>query len=279
MPYANIRGARIHYVDEGSGRETIVFAHGLLWSHRMWDAQITALRDRYRCVAFDFRGQGRSETTAEGYGMDALALDTAELIEQLGAAPCHFVGLSMGGFIGLRLASRRPELLRSLSLVDTAADPEPRKNAPKYAAMALVARVLGFGPLLDRVMKIMFAEPFLTDPARAAEREEMRRRLLAVDVPGAVRSTMAVVTRRAVEAELGRVRTPTLVVHGAEDSAIVMPRARRMADAIAGARLCIVPRAGHTSSIEEPAAVTRALASFLDEQRAPSACASEGCES
>lgn len=264
MATATIRGASIHYDVEGDGAETIVFAHGLLWSGRMWERQVAALRDRYRCVTFDFRGQGQSEVTRGGYGMDELTLDTLALLEHLGLRDAHFVGLSMGGFIGLRLAARHPEWLRSLTLVESAADPEPRANVPRYGAMALVARTVGFAPVLDRVMRIMFAEPFLTDPRRASERDEMRRRLASVDVTGAVRATLGVIRREGVTAELGRVRVPTLVVHGAEDSAIAMPRARRMADAIAGAKLVVVPRAGHTSAIEEPAAVSAAIASFLE---------------
>ena len=107
-------GERIYYVDEGSGPDTIVFSHGLLWSGEMFRPQIDALKDRFRCVAFDHRGQGQSPVARSGYDMDTLTADAAALIEGVGAAPCHFVGLSMGGFVGMRLAARRPELLRSL---------------------------------------------------------------------------------------------------------------------------------------------------------------------
>src|SRR5439155_391619 len=82
--------------------------------------------------------------------------DAAGRTESRRAAPCHFVGLSMGGFIGMRLALRRPELLRSLALLETAADPEPALNKPKYALMGLITRALGTRPLLAPIMKIMF---------------------------------------------------------------------------------------------------------------------------
>ena len=71
----------------------------------MWRFQVAAFRDRFRCVAWDHRGQGRSELTEGGYDMDTLADDAAALIAQLGIAPVHFVGLSMGGFVGMRLAA------------------------------------------------------------------------------------------------------------------------------------------------------------------------------
>src|SRR5438067_12802881 len=103
--------------------------------------------------------------------MDPLARDGEQIVERLAAGPCHFVGLSMGGFIGMRLAARRPELLRSLALLDTAADPEPLLNRPKYAAMAAMSRLVGFGPFVSQVERIMFGKSFLADPSR----ETMRR--------------------------------------------------------------------------------------------------------
>ena len=63
MPIIRVNGAALYYEEHGTGPETVVFAHGLLWSCRMFDAQVALLKDRYRCVAFDFRGQGQSEVT------------------------------------------------------------------------------------------------------------------------------------------------------------------------------------------------------------------------
>ena len=262
MPDIAIRDARIHYVDEGSGPETIVFAHGLLWSGEMFRPQIDALSGRYRCIAFDFRGQGRSAVTRSGYDMDTLADDTRALIEQLGAAPCHFVGLSMGGFIGMRLAARHPRLIASLALLATAADREPRANVPKYTLLSAVARTVGLGRVVKPVMKVMFGATFLADPAREAEREARRRDLSSVDRVGAVRATWAVITRLPIEDELARITAPTLVLSGEGERAVVPARSRRTAERIPGARFQLLPRAGHTSTLEEPAAVITALLDF-----------------
>src|SRR4051794_27715392 len=155
MSRLGVDGVELHYDERGSGAP-VVFSHGLLWSGAMFDAEVEALCSRYRCIAYDHRGQGRSATSPTAYDMERLTDDAVALIEKLGAAPCHFVGLSMGGFVGMRLAARRPELLRTLTLVETAADPEPRLNVPKYRAMMLVARAFGFRPVVDMVMRIMF---------------------------------------------------------------------------------------------------------------------------
>src|SRR5258708_11034735 len=178
MPRLQVNGADLHYEEQGAGPETVVFAHGLLWSGRMFDRQVAALAGRYRCVTFDFRGQGGSEVTGGGYDMDSLTADAAALIAALRCAPCHFVGLSMGGFVGMRLAIRHPELLRSLVLIETTADPEPRENLGRYRLLTFVARWLSLRLVADPVMRIMFGRKFLADPTRSAVRERARRELI-----------------------------------------------------------------------------------------------------
>jgi pimeloyl-ACP methyl ester carboxylesterase len=263
MAKASINGVELYYEDTGGGGPPVVFSHGLLWSGRMFADQVKALRGRYRCISYDHRGQGESSTSPTPYDMDQLTDDAASLIQQLTASPCHFVGLSMGGFVGLRLALRRPDLLSSLTLIESAADAEPRLNIPKYKAMSLVARYLGYRPLLPAVMRIMFGPRFLKDPARQAQRREQEAQLLALQ-PARVEAALASIIRRhPVADQLRQIATPTQVVHGSEDRAIVRARARRTCDAIRGARWVEVPGAGHTSSVEEPAAVTAALESFF----------------
>ncbi len=263
MPDAQINGTRLYYEDTGGGGPAVVFSHGLLWSTQMWRFQVAAFKGKHRCIAYDHRGQGRSEVALGGYDMDTLSEDAAALIEKLVQGPVHFAGLSMGGFVGMRLAARRPQLVRTLALLDTAADPEPRLNLPKYKLLGLLVRLLGPRRLAGEIMKVMFAKSFLTDPARAALRQEMRDLLGANDVQGSLRATAGVLGRQPVKvAELSQIRCPTLVISGAEDAAVVPARTRRTAEQIAGARFATIPRAGHTSAIEEPDAINAALGEF-----------------
>ncbi|MFL5541722.1 MAG: alpha/beta fold hydrolase [Longimicrobiaceae bacterium] len=272
MPHIHVNGANLWYEEHGAGPETIVFAHGLLWSGRMFDAQVAALADRFRCVTFDFRGQGRSEVTEGGYDMDTLSDDAAALIEALGCAPCHFVGLSMGGFIGMRLAARRPELIRSLVLMETSADPEPAENVPRYRTLGGIVRVLGrlgMRLVMPRVMRIMFGRTFLADPAREADRLLWRERGMDNHPRGIVRALQGVIDRKPIYGELGRIAVPTLVMVGDEDVATVPAKAERIHAAIPGSRLVTIPGAGHTSSVEQPAFVNAALEEFLAGVPAP----------
>jgi 3-oxoadipate enol-lactonase len=263
MPKLRVNGAEIYYEDVGLGPQTIVFAHGLLWSCRMFDGQVAELKDRYRCVSFDFRGQGQTEVTKDGYDMDTLYEDAAALIETLNLAPCHFAGLSMGGFIAMRLAARRPELLRSLTLMETSADSEPAENVPRYRQLGAVARYVGLRPVAGRVMPIMFGKTFMSDPDRVADRKLWQQRLAGNDKQGILRALTGVIERKPIYDELGRIALPTLILVGDEDVATVPAKAQRIHEAIAGSRLVTIPHAGHTSSVEQPQAVTAAIEEFL----------------
>lgn len=269
MPTVSLNGAEIHYEDTGSGAETILFAHGLLWSGAMYAPQIAALRDRYRCVTFDFRGQGRSEVTADGYDMDSLAADAIALVETLGIAPVHLVGLSMGGFVAMRVAARRPDLVRSIALLETSAEVESPDKILSYRVLGLIGRYFGFGLVAGSAMPIMFGKTFMTDPARKAERETWRGVLLKNDRVGISRALGGVIGRKSVEAELANIEAPALVIVGEEDVATVPAKAEAIARAIRHSTLVRIPRAGHTSTLEEPAAVTAALERFLESVSPP----------
>ncbi|MBZ5536360.1 MAG: alpha/beta hydrolase [Acidobacteriia bacterium] len=264
MPHINVNGARLYYEQQGAGSETILFAHGLLMSGRMFDNQVEALKDRYGCITFDFRGQGQSEVTADGYDMDTLTTDAAALIRAFGCAPCHFVGLSMGGFVGMRLAIHSPELLRSLMLLETTADPEPKENVGNYRRMNLVARWISLSLVATPVMKIMFGRKFLEDPSRDALRASLRQRVLSNHRVGISRAVTGVITRQGIYEQLDQIKTPTLIVVGDQDVATGPAKAERMHARIRGSKLRIIPGAGHSSSIEEPGAVNAAIGEFLN---------------
>jgi pimeloyl-ACP methyl ester carboxylesterase len=263
LPFLACNGAQIYYESTGDGPETIVFAHGLLWSGEMFAAQVAELSKRYRCVTFDFRGQGKTPVTPSGYGMDDLTNDAIALIEGLGLGRVHFAGLSMGGFVAMRLGARRPDLVRSLILLETSAGPEDPAKVGKYKLLGFVGRWLGFGLVANQVMPIMFGRTYLNDPTRKAERDGWRARLIANDRIGIVRALGGVTDRAAIEGELAKITVPTLVIVGDEDVATVPAKAEAIRDGIPGAKLVVIPRAGHSSTIEEPQAVNAAISAFL----------------
>lgn len=263
MPFVRVNGVELHYTDSGGTGEVILFSHGLLMSGAMFERQITALSGQYRCIAYDHRGQGQSEVTPDGYDMDTLTEDAAALIGALGLGRVHFVGLSMGGFVGMRLGIRHPDLLNSLTLLATSADPEPEENKPKYRKLNFFARWLGLGAVAGKVMPIMFGRTFLTDPARAAERKRWQKAIAASRRIGMTRAVKGVIDREGVYDALGRITTPTLIVVGKEDVATVPAKSERIHGAIKGSRLVVLETGGHSSTIEEPEAVTAEITAFL----------------
>lgn len=263
MPKIRINQAHIWYEDSGPGAETVVFSHGLLMNHSMFEAQVEALSGHYRCVSYDHRGQGRSQVTKSGYDMDSLTADAARLIRELDCGPCHFAGLSMGGFVGLRLAIHYPELLRSLTLIDTSASPEPSGSRLKYSLMVLAGTLAGFRPLVGRIEPLMFGSTFLSDPRRQHERRYWREHLAALERTGTLRAARGVIHRAGVDALLDRIDLPTLILLGEEDLATPLVRSERLRAGISGARLVRITGAGHSPTIEQAGKVSSAMLDFL----------------
>ena len=267
MPTARVNGVELYYQEQGRGEQTVVLSHGLLWSARMYEAQMRALAADYRVIAWDHRGQGRSACpNHRAHQIETCYHDALALLEHLDATPCHFVGLSMGGFVGMRIAARHPQRLRSLSLLATAADGEPTANMARYRLLTAIAGRLGTRPVASKVMPIMFGPSFLNDPARASERERWRGELIrnSRDIHRAV---TGVIEREHCNDELANIRCPVLVLHGDEDNAISRSRALATYEAIGNARFVAIEAAGHSMTVENPDAVTRALREFLDEVR------------
>jgi 3-oxoadipate enol-lactonase len=266
MATFELDGTSLFYEDTGPGStgETIAFSHGLLWGTELFAAQVAALRARYRCIAWDHRGQGQSGPDHRvTIGMELVWMDAVQLLDKLVGGPVHFCGLSMGGFVAMRTAARRPDLVRSLLLFETSADPEPIENIARYRLLTWVTRLLGPRVTRNKVAPIMFGKTILGDPARKTELDTFtdlmsRRR----DIWRAVNG---VIDRAGVYDELRRITAPTLVVVGDEDVATVPAKAERIAAAISGAQLIRIRGAGHSSSVEQPAAVNAAIEQFLQQ--------------
>jgi pimeloyl-ACP methyl ester carboxylesterase len=264
MPMIRTNGTALYYEDTGGTSVPVVFSHGLLWDTKLFAPQIAVLRDRYRCIAYDHRGQGRSaDDTGRAISTETLTADAAALIEKLDLGPVHFCGLSLGGIIAMRLAIGRPDLIRSLVLLDTTADAEPYKL--KYQAMNVIARLAGLGAVSGAVMPALFGKTTLSDPARADEREAWKQQLVS-NRKTIWRAINGVLDRKSIHGELGKISAPTLVAVGEEDTSTPRAMAERIAGAIAGAKLIVIPNAGHGTTLEQPAIVTAAIGAFLDAQ-------------
>lgn len=259
MPTVVGNGVTFNYVREGAG-PSVLLVHGYLFGADWWRPQIDALRDRFDVVAVDLRGHHGSETTADGYDLWNQAADMRAVIDALDLGPVHLVGLSMGGMIGMRLALRHPELVRSLVLMDTSAAPEDRERVERYEAMMEVVAAGQLDAVLPALPPIFLADDFIA--ARRDDVDAWLARLAAADHMGLVRALDAINKRDDISHRLAEIRVPTLVIHGEDDVSIPVERARELAGGIPGARLELVS-GGHQSNVDRPEETSRLIRDFL----------------
>lgn len=262
-------GARVAYDDTGpppSGPRdapTIVFGHALLFGGWAFRDQVEALRGTYRCVTIDWRGQGRSHRVRHGFDLETLTNDVVDLIELLQTGPVHYVGLAMGGVIGIRLARLHPELLRSLTLVNTNPGSESPERVKAYTRLANALVLVGPRRLRTRILPIMFGATFLASPRR----EEILQEWLAHLQPGRKRSlrkaVIASIRRRSVEADVAWIMTPTLIVGGSDDVAVPLSKARELGATLPGSKVRVIPGAAHSLALEQPEALTSLIAEHV----------------
>lgn len=227
----------------------------------MFEPQLRALSDTYRCIAWDHRGQGQS-SSAPGWkvGVEECAQDAIALLEQLGAAPVHLVGHSVGAQVSMLVAARRPELVRSLVIMDATPDAEPLLALPQQAILSLITLTLGVNRALARqVLPIVLGNTTLGKPEAHGPYLDM----LVENRRSIVKSVVGMALRPDLKAELGKIRCPTLVMWGAEERAVPKPAARKCVELIPGARWVEIPSAGHMTPLENPEAVNAELRAFL----------------
>lgn len=262
MPQQILNQARLNVVESGTGPETLVLLHGLLFSQRMFDAQVDVLGSRFRCVRMDFRGQGESEVTRSGYDLDTLAEDVIALIESLDGAPVHLLGFSMGGMVAQRVALKRHGLLRSLALMNTSAERERWTKRPRFALLNLAARLLGLEKVAPRILPLLFSKSFIEDPESRDERRRWLAMVTANDRIGASRAVRGVVSRKSILDRISEIELPTLVVTADRDRATSPQRSMNIHRRIDGSRLVTIEGSGHMTVAEKPAEVTRVLEDF-----------------
>ena len=267
MPTIHANGVELFYKESGSGRETIVFSHGLLMDHAMFEPQRAAFEKQYRVIAYDHRAQGQSQDPGQGHDMDSLADDAAALITALNAGPCHFAGLSMGGFVGMRLAAHHPALIRTLTLLNTTATREKLPNRIKYGVLAQLVKMASPAPYTPIAVKELFGQTTRTSASRRPMLDEWTAKLRSRP-RNIAPSLLAVMNRREFTAEeLALIRCPTLIITGEDDTAQPPRNSKSMVAGIRGARTVRIPGAGHSSSLEEPDAVIAAMKALFQNVR------------
>lgn len=227
----------------------------------MWRHQLDHLHG-FHAIAPDLRGMGASDCPAGEYSIARYAEDLAALLDQVSSPRATICGLSMGGYIALEFVRRFRHRVDSLILMDTRAEADTAEGRQNRDRMAERARREGVSAATDELV-----HKLLGPESRSKEKgavEQLRRMMRATPLTGFVGALSAMRDRPSYTDVLGTLTgIPTLVVVGEEDGVTPPPVAQAMAHAIPGARLAVVPKAGHLVSMEQPETTTRILGEFL----------------
>ena len=248
----------LHHLFEGSEEAPVlVMANSLGTTLRMWDEGAPALRERFRLLRYDHRGHGGSPVPPGLYTIEDLGRDALALLDGLGIERFSWCGLSIGGMVGMWLASEAPERVEGLVLCCTSALLGPREL---WDERIRVAREEGMDALVDSVVVRWFTPEFFSAHPETVEKAAA---MLRGTDPEGYAGCCAAIRDMDLRDRLGQIRAPTLVISAADDPATPPEHGELIRDSIPGAGFEVIPGASHLANIEQPEAVTRAILDHL----------------
>jgi 3-oxoadipate enol-lactonase len=257
MPYAEVNGQRIRFEDSGGDGPAVIFSHGFLMDHEMFDPQRDALAPDYRVIAWDERGFGDTEFDGQPFTYWDSAKDCLGLLDHLGIQQAVLAGMSQGGFLSMRAALLAPERVRALVLIDTQSGPEDAEHLPAYKQMQ--ETWLQVGPvdeLAQTIANIIISEPGINETWIAKWRKKPKE---AFQAPGD-----CLLDRDDITDRLGEITCPAIVFHGTLDQAITMEQAQALSQGLPNCTgLVPVEGAAHASNLTHADQVNGPLLEFL----------------
>lgn len=251
---------KIHCERAGSGPEALLLLHGIGSNSRSFRHQLASLSDTYSVIAWDAPGYGHSEDPLAPFSLADLADRAVGLLDELEIDVAHVLGVSMGGVIAQLVYHRHPRRVRSLILADTnpggAAVAEPERSARVRQRLEALDRLGPKGMAEQRA-------PNLVRPGAPPELIAELTSIMAEVRPAGYCSAAIALGHTDLTAQLSSIQVPTLVIHGEQDAVVPLETARTLAACIPGARLVVIPEAGHVSNQEQPAAFNAAVREFL----------------
>lgn len=262
----------MHYDIHGNtapDASTILLSSGLGGSGAYWAPQIEALGEHFRLVTYDHRGCGRTGgEVPEGGGISAMADDVLEIVDTLKLTKFHFIGHALGGLIGLDIALRRPELIEKLVLINAWSKADPHSGRCFDIRLELLEK--------SGVEAFVKAQPLFLYPAwwmseNAARLAEDDRHGVS-HFQGRANVTRRIAALRAfnVDARLGEITAPTLVMATRDDLLVPYTRSERLAEGLPNATLSLNDSGAHAMNIVFPDAFNRTVVDFLKTDHAGS---------
>ena len=252
----------VHHVVEPSDglapdAPTVVLSNSLGSTLAMWDRQVADMARHFRVVRYDTRGHGGSPVLDGPYMIDDLADDVIGLLDRLGLSRVHFVGLSLGGMTGLRLAARNPDRIDRLAVLSSSALLGPSSGWHNRAA---TVRSEGTAAVAEAVVGRWYTRGMaLRNPDRIAA----ARAMVAGTSAEGYASCCEVIAEMDLTSDLSSIVAPTLAIAGGDDSATPPDHLERIAAGVRNGRFLLVPDSAHLANDEQPAVINRALIAHL----------------
>lgn len=259
MPHININSNNLFYQKQGVGDELVIFSPGLFMTTHLFEKQLAFFENKYACITYDHRGQGKSENNQNAeITLETLYEDTVALIEHLTDKPVHFVGQSMGGYIGMRLAARRPDLVKTMTLMATTSDTDGW--AFKIKTHLLIA---GLRAHLKRLVATSICHTIFAPGDNNLP--FWQQQFLQLDA-SMISSIKALNKREAFTSHLKEIHVPTLILSGAKDK-VFSPKKMHSLLNIPHAQFITLADVGHSLCWEDPLVVNQLLLDFWTQTR------------
>ena len=260
MPFIENQGAKIYWDEQGQGTPVLLIM-GLGYPSQMWHRTRPLLAERYRTIALDNRGVGRSDVPPGPYPILVMAEDAAAVLDAAGIDSAHVYGISMGGMIAQEFALQFPHRVRSLILGCTAAGGPTAVRAEPEVTQLLMSR----GQMTpDEAAEASI--PFIYDSGtpRARIDEDLAVRRDWFPRPEAYINQLMGILAWEAYSRLDRIEAPTLVIHGERDRLVPPGNGQLIAARIPNAKLVLIPHAGHIFPTDQPEAAHRPVLEFLN---------------
>lgn len=261
MPSITNQGAKIYWDEEGQG-DPLLLIMGLGYPSVAWYRTRPVLAKRFRTIALDNRGVGRSEMPEGPYPIPLMASDAAAVLDAAGAESAHIFGVSMGGMIAQEFALQYPQRVRSLILGCTACGGPEAVRAEPAAGEMIMARSKMTSEEASRA-----AQPFIYDPHTSQERidEDFKVREPWFPNPYAYLAQVQGIMAWESYSRLSQIQSPTLVIHGETDRLVPAGNGKLIATKIPGAKLILLPNASHIFVTDQTDATHQAVLGFLEQ--------------
>jgi 3-oxoadipate enol-lactonase len=252
------------------GAPVLVLGNSLGTSAAVWDRQVGELSKSFRLLRYELPGHGGSAVAAGPYTIAGLGAGVLALLDSLGIVRAGYCGISLGGMVGMWLASHAPDRVAALGLVCTSAYLPP---ADGWYARAARVRAAGVAAISAAVISRWFTGAYAASAPSVIE--QFRVGLEETD-PEGYASCCEAIASMDQRADLSAITAPALVIAGADDPATPPDHAAAIAAGIHGARLEVLPDAAHLAAVSAPDAVTDALRAHLSAAAAADASWRDG---